>query len=113
MPRPRKELDPQMRSRICELYSVGFGPKKIHDRHREIPFNTIRTAIKRERDRLNNHTQPRSGRPRQLTENQRDHIFELSTTNPHIKYTELLDEVDHAVKKRSIQNLLNEMGRRK
>lgn len=113
MPQPRKELDPQLRSCICELYSVGFGPKKIHDKYQEIPFSTIRTTIRQERECLNNQTQPQSGRPHGLTEEQRDHIFELSTTSPHLKYTDLLDEVDHSVKKWSIQNLLNEMGHRK
>ena len=113
MPRPRKELDPQMRSRICELYSVGFGPKKIHDKYRDIPYNTIRSTINREQQRQNNQSRPRSGRPRQLTEEQRDHLFELSVTDPHLKYSDLLNEVDHAVKKRSLQRLFSEMGRRK
>lgn len=113
MPRPKKELDPQLRSRICELYSIGWGPKKIHDKYREIPYGTIRTTINRERQRLNNETRPRPGRPHKLSEEQRDHLFELSTTSPHLKYVDLLDKVDHTVKKRSIQRLLNEMGRRK
>lgn len=112
MPRG-KELDPQTRSRICELKSIGWGAKRIHQKHPEIPLNTIKTTIRRENQRLNNVSQPRSGRPRQLTEEQRDHLYDLTTTNPHIKMHDLLEEVDHAVKERSIRNLLHEMGRRK
>ena len=66
-----------------------------------------------EAQRLNCVSKPRSGRPRQLTEEQHDHIYDLTTTNAHIKTRDLLDEVDYAVKERSIQNLLNEMGRQK
>ena len=30
----------------------------------------------------------------------KDHIYALITTNPHVKYEDILSEVDHAVKKR-------------
>lgn len=42
---PRKELLPQMRSRICELYSAGYGYKRIHKIYRDIPLSTIRYTI--------------------------------------------------------------------
>lgn len=113
MPQPRKELDPQLRSRICELKSIGWGAKRIHRQHPAIPLSTIKTTLKREKERLNCVSKPRSGRPRGLTEEQRDHLYDLTTTNPHIKTSDMLEEVDHAVKERSIRNLLHEMGRRK
>ena len=110
---PRKELDPQTRSRICELYSIGWGPTKIYRKHPEIPLSTIKTTIRRESIRVNNTTRARSGRPRKLTEQQRDHIYDLVHSEPHIQYKDLLSEVDFVVKRRSIQRLLNEMGCRK
>ena len=113
MGRRGKELSPQTRSRICELNSIGWGYKRIHNKHPEIPISTIKSTIYNERKRLNNHSLPRSGRPHGLTEEQRDHLYDLTTTNPHIKMRDLLESVDEAVKERSIRRLLNEMGRRK
>lgn len=110
---PRKELDPQIRSRICELHSIGWGPTKIYRQHPEIPLSTIKTTIRRESIRVNNTTRARSGRPRKLTEQQRDHIYDLVQSEPHIRHIDLLTEVDHVVKRRSIQYLLSEMGCRK
>jgi transposase len=110
---PRKELSPQMRSRICELKSIGWSHAKIKAMHPEIPLGTIKTTIRRERTRVDNISKPRSGRPHQLTEEQRDHIYDLSQSRPHIKIQDLLAEIDQTVKKRSIQGLLREMGYRK
>jgi transposase len=106
----RRELDPQMRSRICELSAVGFSPNKILKLHPELKLSTIKSTIRREATRVNNVSRPRPGRPRTLTEEQRDHIYDLvNHTNPRIKLEDLLLEVDNSIKKRSLQTLLREM----
>lgn len=105
-----KELDPQTRSRICELHSIGWGPKKIQERHPTITISTIKTTISREGLRNNNQTMPRSGRPRVLTEEQRDRVYELKSRDPGMTVAKLLEEVGHVVKKRSMQRVLKEMG---
>ena len=110
MGRRGKELSPQTRARICELNSIGWGYKKIHKKHPEIPLSTIKSTIYNERKRLDNHSLPRSGRPHGLTEEQRDHLYNLVTANPDIKMRDLLESVDGAVKERSIRRLLNEMS---
>lgn len=110
MPPQRRELSPQLRSRICELHSIGWGPKKIHDKHPEIPINTIKTTIRRECERENNQSKARSGRPHKLNEDQRNYIHGTITSNPHTKYEEILDGMGHVVEKRSIQNLLREFN---
>ena len=63
--------------------------------------------------RQDNMSLSRSGRPHQLSEAQRDHVYELSFQSPHTKYTDLVEEVDNTVQKRSLRYLLQEMGRRK
>ena len=98
MGRRGKELSPQTRSCICELNSIGWGYKRIHNKHPEIPISTIKSTIYNERKRLNNHSLPQSGRPHGLTEEQHDHLYDLTTTNPHIKMHDLLESVDEAVK---------------
>ena len=94
------------------MNSIGWGYKRIHHKHPEIPISTIKSTIYNERKRLNNHTLPRSGRPHGLTEEQRDHLYDLATANPDIKMRNLLESVDEAVKERSIRKLLKEMGHR-
>ena len=48
-------------------------------------------------------SRPRSGRPRVLSEQKRDHVYDIVThVNPHIKMRDLLREVDNKVKKRSL-----------
>lgn len=114
MPRARNhELDPQLRSRICELHAVGWGYRRIRSYHPYLPLSTIQTTIAREKDRVNNVSRPRSGQPRKLSEDQRDRLYEMTETDPHVTYRDMLEEVDNVVCRRSIQNLMNEMGRRK
>ena len=53
MGRQGKELSPQTRTRICELNSAGWGYKRIHNRHPEIPISTIKFTIYNKQKRLN------------------------------------------------------------
>lgn len=102
-------MTPQMRSRICELSKIGWSASKIHQKYLTIPVSTIKSTIRRESIREDNKTLPRSGAPRKLTEEQRDHIYDLVQTNPQITLNELVEAVDGVVQKPSIQRLLSEM----
>jgi transposase len=116
MPPRRKhtELSVQLRSRLCELRSLGLSFPRIHQLHRDIPLSTIKYTCYKERERENNQSKRRPGAPRKLSEEQRDHLYDVAVhQNPHIKNRDLMEEVDETVKKRSIQKLLREMGRRK
>lgn len=108
MPRG-KELTPQLRSRICELHSIGWGAKRIHRKHPEIPVGTIRTTISREHLRDNNGTRPRSGRPQKLTEEHRNRLWEALTSNPKAKNKEFLEAIEYAVQKRTLQRVVQEL----
>ena len=108
------ELSPQLRSRLCELRSLGWSFPRIHRLHKEVPLSTIKTTCYRETKRVNNLSMRRSGAPRKLSDEQRDHLYDLAVhQNPHITNQELVEEVDFTLHKRSIQKLLREMGRRK
>jgi hypothetical protein len=99
----RKELSPQLRSRICELSSIHWSARRIHEKHPDIPISTIRTTIRRQASRDDNKPLPRSGRPQSLTEEQRNHVYDVvNHTNPHIKMRDLLREVNDACKKRCL-----------
>ena len=113
MPRGR-QLSPQLRARICELHSIRYTATQIRTIHPEIPIKTIRSVIRQFATRSDCLTLPRSGRPRILTEEQRDHIYDtVNHTNPHITTRDLLREVDNVVKKRTVQKLCRELGKRK
>ncbi|KAL7926521.1 hypothetical protein ACQKWADRAFT_280567 [Trichoderma austrokoningii] len=110
MPRRGKELTPTLRSRICKLHSVGYGYKRIHRLHPDIPISTIRYTIKKEAARHDNRSLSRPGQPKKLSEEQRRQIYETVTHgNPSISNSELLASVGNAVKLRALQNVLREM----
>lgn len=112
MPRGH-ELTPQLRSRICELRTQGFSHAKIKKAHPEIPLGTIKSTLRREAHRVDNQTNPRSGRPRAVTDETRDLINAVKKTNPNIKHRELLDLIGNVCKKRTLQMILREMGKQK
>lgn len=58
-------------------------------------------------------TLPRAGRPPKLSEDDRDYLYEVVTTNPTIRQVDLLAEVDHKVKKRALRIGLRAMNLRK
>ena len=108
-----KELTPAIRERICELYTIGWGYKRIHTRYPYIPLSTLRYTIKKESERREGVSKSRSGRPKKLSEADKDRILNAIHGDPKITAEDLLTEVDHKVKYRSIQRLLNAENLRK
>jgi hypothetical protein len=74
-----------MRSCLCELYSIGYSYKHIYEMHREIPLSTIKYTIRKEAIRNKNQSIPRSGVPHKISEEERDHIYDLAIHEPHAK----------------------------
>lgn len=112
---PRVELSPQMRARIVELASEHWSAPRIHRKYPEIPLSTIRLTIKTYPFGTTDFTsKSRTGRPRALTEEQRDHVYDIvNHSNPHIKMRDLLREVNNDCKKRCMQSLLRAMDKKK
>jgi hypothetical protein len=67
-------LSPQMRSKICELTSIGWGYNRIYNLHPDIPISTIKSTVLLERKRNDNQSRQHSGAPQKLTEEQRDNV---------------------------------------
>ena len=60
---------------------------------------TIRRAALRD----NHVSRPQSGPPRKLTEEHRDHLYDITThQNPHATNHDLLESIDHVVKLRAL-----------
>jgi transposase len=107
-------LSTDMKARISELRSLHWSPNRIHKKHPEIKLSTIKSFIQREARQAQNHTPSRPGPKRKLSEEDRDHIYDIvHHQNPHIKHRDLLREVDNKIKLSSLRNLLREMGKRK
>jgi hypothetical protein len=106
-----------MHARLVELSSEGLSAPRIHRKYPEIPLSTVRRTLKAYPIGTDDFTtKPRSGRPRALTEEQRDHIYRYDVTNhtnPHIKMRDLLREVNEDCKKRCLQGLLRSLNQRK
>lgn len=79
---------------------------QIHQRHPEIPLGTIRTTIRREKDRDDNKTALRSGRPRKISEEQLERLRELSTSSPGMTYKELTKEIGADISKKTLKRAL-------
>lgn len=109
------ELSPSTRSRICSLrtdakYSYG----KIASLFPHIPRSTIVSTCKLEAIRgKENASCKRTGRPRILSEEERDSIYDYIQQKPSCRYHELLDLVDNKICERTLRDLLKEFGLRK
>lgn len=107
-PRRRHQLDVYERTKITTLKSTGLSYKQIHEQLSHIPIATMKTTVQRERKRERNATLPRSGRPRKLSDDEKERVLNLSTEKPRVKCEDLLAEVDQKVCRMSIWRLLQE-----
>ncbi|KAJ5591463.1 uncharacterized protein N7459_001832 [Penicillium hispanicum] len=95
---PRSELTPALRERICELHSAAhWGYKRIQKRYPFISVSTVRYTIKKDHERLNGVSKPRSGRPRKLTEADHEWLLTAIHENPKITREDMLTEVSNKV----------------
>ncbi|OQD72675.1 hypothetical protein PENANT_c235G00440, partial [Penicillium antarcticum] len=109
------ELDCLTRAKICELHAAnGWGATTIKkQRFPDIPCSTIQYTLTQEAKRQKHESLPRSGQPRKITEEDRDHIYDIIQEKPSILIEDLLGEVDFKVHRMSIWRLTHEMGLRK
>ena len=113
MARRGPDLSPQIRSRICELRSLGWSYNRIHAKHPEIPRTTIADTCRKETTRLHNQSLPKPGCPRVITEEQRDMLYDEAMTRPSISYEALQAQAAPDASIRSIKRLFQEMNIRK
>jgi transposase len=114
MPRIKsRDLDPQLRGRILELRDLRWSIGKIAQKH-NLPKSTVQYTITKAIQRARNQeSQPRIGRPRVITEDERDSLFEAITLTPEISYTALQAQECPNASIRSIYRLFQEMNIRK
>ena len=116
-PQRRKELSPTLRARICELRYAGWSYGEIAiqvsrfgDR---VSQSTVQTTCNREIERVDNASKPRSGRPRVITEEERDQMYDIvEHDDPFIKWRDLACVCETA-HERSVRRVFADMHRRK
>lgn len=90
--RPRgPELHPHERGFLLGLSAGGATPSKIFKQYR-VPITTTRSTIALASQRVNQASQPRTGRPNLLTEREHRHLIRTARINPRIKYRDLLEK---------------------
>lgn len=109
------ELDCLTRAKICELHHTnGWGATTIKKRRfPDIPRSTIQYTLTQESKRQKQESLPRPGQPRKITEDDRDHIYDIIQQQPSVLTDDLLKELDFKVHRQSIWRLTHELGLRK
>lgn len=112
--RKKQEIDPFTRTKLVELKNVAkWTYSQIHREYPGIPISSIKYTVQQANKRADNLSLPRSGRPRKLSEEERDQIFDSIHGNPMITHDDLLADLDHKIAKSSLRRLLYEMDLRK
>ncbi|KAJ5722387.1 hypothetical protein N7488_000422 [Penicillium malachiteum] len=112
-PRKRVELDAYTRTQICTLKHTGLTYKQIQLQFPNIPFNTLKSTIQREKNCVKNETSPRSGRPKIITDNDKAVIFAEIDRNPRVKIADLLAKLEVECWAKTLMNCLRECNMRK
>lgn len=110
---PRKELTPEIRARLCEFKSIGWTFTMIYKRYPHIPYPTIQTTIKRESTRKQQHSAPRSRRPKRITPEEQQQLLDLVEQDQHIEIHELSTAVQSSPSIRTVQRLFRTLHMQK
>lgn len=81
---PNHELSPTLRKRICQAHADGLGYKAIARQFSDLGLcrETIRSTIRKESSRVGGISKPRTGRPRKITEAERERFLKEARENP-------------------------------
>jgi hypothetical protein len=102
-----------MRTRICELHSLSWSYNRIYTKYPDIHKSIIGYMYRKEAKRVNNISQPRSGTPCIIIEEQRNILYDIATLVSSISYKALQAQVAPDTLIRLVKRLLQEMNLRK
>lgn len=99
-------------ARVSANSAASGGPtKKIQEKHPTIPSSTIVSTCRREHDRVDQKSKPRSGPPKKITEEDRDRMAEILKLDPNITWKDLSKECEKAGVT-TVRKLMSEVRRR-
>ena len=103
------DLHPHERGFLLGLTAGGSTPSKIFHEYR-VPESTTRSTIALASQRVNQISQPRSGRPNLLSIRDHRHLIRTARLNPRIKYRELLEKTGLSCSKSTAYRALKVYG---
>ncbi|KZZ90700.1 Homeodomain-like protein [Ascosphaera apis ARSEF 7405] len=104
-----KELDPYIRAKLEAGVELGHSITTL-SKFYKVPRPTIYDTFRLREVRDRQKTRPRPGRPRKLTERDKNHIIILIKRNPFIKYPALKEICPTAVSIATIRRLIQGSG---
>lgn len=108
-----REIPPTVRARICELHSIGWSYKKIHERFPFISYSSVRYTVKKEASRRDQRSQYRSGQPKKLSPEQERELIQKTQQDEHIKMRELHEAVQECASRTTVRSLFRNIHKRK
>ena len=108
-----KELTPTLRAKLCELRDIGWTYKSINLRYPDIALSTIQYTVRKERQRSEQQSLHRSGRPKAISLEEQQRLLDLISENEHITMRELSQSLPSRPSIRTVQRLLRSLSMRK
>lgn len=105
----RKELTTYTRGLIIGKHESGVSMTHI-SQTLGIPLSTVSETIKRNPERINGESSPRSGRPKSYTERDRRHIIRIIRRDPFITYPALRLRAGLDISSTTFLKILKESG---
>jgi transposase len=105
----RKELSPYTRGLISGYLRCGIKPSKI-SAELQIPYSTIIFTRDQNDQRNNGNSLTRSGRPKILSERDKNHLFRVIRANPFISYNELREQTSITVSNDTLLRTIRDSG---
>ena len=103
------ELSTQLRAKISGAYENGVSLGQIAKAY-NLSKSTVQYTIKNTPTRIENTSQPRSGRPITWTDRDRRQLLRLVRANPSWTYRKVLRVISTPFSKRTIQRILEKEG---
>lgn len=104
-----KELSPYERGLITGAVAGGATLRKTAALF-GIPISTVQSTVSRASTRANGVTKPRSGRPRKVSDRDRQYIVQLVRTQPAITYEDIIARTGVSASKKTIYRIIREHG---
>lgn len=109
------ELSPSLRMRICQAHADGLGYKAIARQlsNYNITRDTVRYTLSKEAERVSGISKPREGRPRKLTEKEKNMFVKEVRENPSRTMRELHSELAPHVSMKTFKRALRSRNMKK
>jgi transposase len=108
-PRIRKELKPILRAQIVGAAVCGVGIRETA-RRLKIPPATVQTTLRRDTQRQDHQSSPRTGAPHKTSARERATIIAYVRANPKHTYAQIRENVAPTLSSKTISRIVKSVG---